>query len=277
MSIEVNQVSQTSFNSNHKIYDKARPGFPDEAVDKLVNEMLHLTPGKSRVLELASGTGKFTKSLVARGFNENGRLVAVEPSTGMIESFRSNFPNNNPPVYEASAYDMTKYIESESIDAVIIAQAFHWFATPEALKEISRVLAPGGKLALIWNHEDTDELPEDSWQIQISNNIKKFNSNVPQSQQGTWIEAFGSEKEQYFEKPLDEHHIKSKLSISKDMIWPFCNSISFITALPEEKRSKVKNLIEGIVYSDKLPASDLDENGDIIVNMKTEIFVTTKL
>jgi len=33
-----------------------------------------------------------------------------------------------------------------SVDAVFAAQAFHWFATDEAVAEIARVLKPGGKL-----------------------------------------------------------------------------------------------------------------------------------
>jgi len=40
------------------------------------------------------------------------------------------------------------------LDAVVCAQAFHWFATREALAEIRRVLQPGGMLGLIWNVRD---------------------------------------------------------------------------------------------------------------------------
>jgi len=36
-----------------------------------------------------------------------------------------------------------------SLDAVVCAQSFHWFATREAVEEIHRVLKPGGFLGLI--------------------------------------------------------------------------------------------------------------------------------
>jgi len=41
-----------------------------------------------------------------------------------------------------------------SVDAVTVAQAFHWFRFDEALAEIARVLRPGRGLALVWNRRD---------------------------------------------------------------------------------------------------------------------------
>jgi SAM-dependent methyltransferase len=48
-----------------------------------------------------------------------------------------------------------------SVDGVFAGQSFHWFANDVALGEISRVLRPGGVLALMWNHSEGDSpLPE---------------------------------------------------------------------------------------------------------------------
>jgi SAM-dependent methyltransferase len=41
-----------------------------------------------------------------------------------------------------------------SVDAVTVAQAFHWFRFDEALAEIRRILKPGGGLAILFNEKD---------------------------------------------------------------------------------------------------------------------------
>ena len=45
-------------------------------------------------------------------------------------------------------------LPDESVPVIICAQAFHWFASDKSVAEICRVLEPGGKFGLIWNHRD---------------------------------------------------------------------------------------------------------------------------
>ncbi|MFI2708149.1 class I SAM-dependent methyltransferase, partial [Nocardioides sp. CER28] len=121
-------------------YDRGRPTYPRAAVEWLVGA------GQRSVLELGAGTGKLTRTLVELGHD----VHATEPDEAMLQVLRRNLPDLRSSLGSAEripAPDLT-------YDVVIAGQAFHWFDLEKALPEISRVLAPGGTLALAWNQRD---------------------------------------------------------------------------------------------------------------------------
>jgi SAM-dependent methyltransferase len=129
------------FDSAAEVYERVRPGYPAEAVEWL-GSTLGLGPGRT-VLDLAAGTGKLTTRLLTTG----ARVIAVEPSEAMLAVLQAAAP-------EAEALTGTAEeipLADASVDAVTVAQAFHWFANDAALAEIHRVLTPGGALGLVWN------------------------------------------------------------------------------------------------------------------------------
>ncbi len=140
----------SSFADVADAYERARPGYPDDAVRWLVG-------GTSRdVVDLGAGTGKLTRSLVALGH----RVTAVEPLDAMLAHLRDASPEAIALVGEAEAIPLT----DASADVVASAQAFHWFDQGPALSEIARVLRPGGLIALVWNIRDD----RDPWVAELS-------------------------------------------------------------------------------------------------------------
>jgi SAM-dependent methyltransferase len=134
-------------------YDRARPGYPDEAVRWLTGD------APVDVVDLGAGTGKLTRSLVALGH----RVVAIEPLPEMLGLLRRAAPSATAMVGSAESVPLP----AESADVVVAAQAFHWFDHDAALPEIARVLRPGGWLALVWNTRD-DRVP---WMGRLSRTI----------------------------------------------------------------------------------------------------------
>ncbi len=138
------ELGRAGFETGSETYERARPSYPAAAVDRIV-ATAGVTRG-TRVLDLAAGTGKLTRQLCARGAS----CVAVEPSASMRQVFGNVLPDV--PVTGARAERLP--IVGSSMDAVVVAQAFHWFDAAVALAEVARVLRPHGWLALIWNERD---------------------------------------------------------------------------------------------------------------------------
>ncbi|MGH9112083.1 MAG: class I SAM-dependent methyltransferase [Acidimicrobiales bacterium] len=132
------------FDHNAEAYEAARPSYPAEAVAHIVGHG-QIGPGR-RVLDLAAGTGKLTRLLVPTG----AEVEAVEPVAAMRGRLRALLPDVE--VHDGTAEAVP--LGDQSIDAVTVAQAFHWFDALAALGELRRVLRPGGHLFLVWNTRD---------------------------------------------------------------------------------------------------------------------------
>jgi SAM-dependent methyltransferase len=144
--------SRERFSNRVADYIRYRPGYPLDVLNLLRDEC-RLT-SESAIADIGSGTGILTKL-----FLENGYFVyGIEPNAAMREAgeeclaaylkFRS---------IAATAEATT--LPSASIDLVTAAQAYHWFDPPSARAEFTRILRPGGWVAVIWNERKKDRGP----------------------------------------------------------------------------------------------------------------------
>jgi SAM-dependent methyltransferase len=134
------QQQSLSFGAEAAAYERGRPSYPPEAIDWLLPDHAHT------VLDLGAGTGKLTTRLVERGLD----VVAVDPIPEMLELLSHSLPDT--PALLGTAEDIP--LPDDSVDAVLVAQAWHWFDPARAVDEIARVLRPGGRLGLVWNNRD---------------------------------------------------------------------------------------------------------------------------
>jgi ubiquinone/menaquinone biosynthesis C-methylase UbiE len=140
------------FSDRVESYVRARPGYPPEVLATLRLDC-GLTPA-TRIADVASGTGIFTRLLL-----ENGNPVfAVEPNHEMrsaAEQLLASFPNFTSVAGSAEATTLPDH----SVAIVTAAQAAHWFNLPRARAEFTRILNPGGWVALLWNERVTSTTP----------------------------------------------------------------------------------------------------------------------
>ena len=210
----IHPAAASGFRRSAAAYERGRPGYPDAAVDRLVAAL----PGR-RVIDLAAGTGKLTRALVARGCD----VVAVEPVAEMRAAIV-------PPARAVDGIAEATGLADASADAVTVAQAFHWFDGARALAEIHRVLRPGGVLALIWNRRDT----RDDLQAQITALLEPHRGGVPAHRDGTWRTALA---ETPLFGPLREETFANEQVVDAAGLADRVGSISFVAAMDEGARA----------------------------------------
>lgn len=140
------ELRKRSFNRNATLYDRARPSYPEELFDDLVR-LSGVEHG--RILEIGPGTGQATLPLARRGFS----ILGLELGKRMAELARGKlrgFPNVE--IRNVAFEDWTP--EPEAFDIVLAATAFHWIPPDIGWPRCSKVLKPGGHLALLWNFPD---------------------------------------------------------------------------------------------------------------------------
>lgn len=142
-----------SFGAEAAAYARFRPTYPLEAVQWVLGAQ---TRSGTRVLDVGAGTGALSAVLVSAGLE----VTAVEPDAGMRGVLAAALPAVS--VLAGSAEQVP--LPDSSVDAVLVAQAWHWFEPRAAVTEFSRVLVPGGVIGLLWNMRD-DSVP---WQGELS-------------------------------------------------------------------------------------------------------------
>lgn len=136
--------NSTRFTGLAGIYDRFRPGYPDACLQWMADRA-GLT-GSAVVADMGAGTGKLSEELVLNGL----RTVAVEPNPDMFELLERKSAMTSLLTTVRSRAEDTG-LEDSSISLVTAGQSFHWF-DPEAFREeCARILAPGGRVALLWN------------------------------------------------------------------------------------------------------------------------------
>lgn len=139
------RVRARSFGAVAAAYAAHRPGYAQAAVAWAVAPLAGMA--SPVLLDLGAGTGKLSEQLVG---HPGARVTAVEPDPAMLAELRDRLPAVDARPGTAEAVPMP----DRSVDAVLVGQAWHWFDAERARAEITRVLRPGGVLALLRNGED---------------------------------------------------------------------------------------------------------------------------
>ena len=223
MTVDIHPQAAEGFSRAAASYVRGRPGYP-AALGGWLRDRLGLAPGKSAV-DLGAGTGQFTSRLLACG----AKVTALEPLAPMRRELACRLPEVTALSGRADALPLA----DESQDAVLAAQAFHWFARPEALAEIRRVLKPGGWLGLVWNYRDHRV----TWVSALTEIMKPYARGTPSFADARWKAVFPAEGY----APLAEQQFSHSHSGPPEQVFlDRVLSVSYIAALPKRERAAVE-------------------------------------
>lgn len=161
---------RTSFGAQANSYTEYRPGYPPEVFDHLLG-LIHKPPADIAVVDLGAGTGQLTAGFVERGCS----VTAVEPDDRMRAALVERVA-----VTAALAGSAEQIpIPDASADLVTGAQMWHWVDPIRAVKEVARVLRPGGVFAIIWSLRDdnADWLKAMESVVELPDSYKWFRGN----------------------------------------------------------------------------------------------------
>jgi SAM-dependent methyltransferase len=212
MTTDDRQAQALSFGAAAAAYERGRPSYPGEAIDWLVPH------GARRVLDLGAGTGKLTRLLRARGLD----VLAVEPLAEMREQLARAVPGVEARAGTAEAIPAG----DGEFDAVLVAQAWHWVDPPRAVPEVARVLAPGGRLCLLWNYRD-ERVP---WMARLGALLRPYGADGGLGADPVIGAPFG---------PVERHDVSWTHHLDRDAMLDMVASRSYIITLPPPERDRV--------------------------------------
>jgi SAM-dependent methyltransferase len=226
------------FASMADTYERGRPDYPPAVVDALMAE-LGVGSG-APVLDLAAGTGKLTRGLVAAGLD----VVAVEPQPQPRSRLAADIGAER--VRDGLAEEIP--LPDASVEAVTVADGFHWFDHARALAEISRVLRPRGGLAVL------NAVPDwrgASWAHDLGTLIHRSRPGHPFFDGPPWQES--ARAAEGWTAPR-EVRVTTSQPTSPRRIVDYVASMSFVAALPDAARAGWLAQVAALVEEGETPA-----------------------
>lgn len=224
MSHPIHDAAQRGYTQAPDSYQRGRPEYP-QALAGWLGATLGLREG-ARVVDVGAGTGKFTQLLARTG----ATVTAVEP----VEAMRQKLSAGQPGVRALAGTAEALPLADGEADVLVCAQAFHWFANAQALREMHRVLRPGGRLGMVWNVRDESC----DWVAAITEIITPYEGDAPRYYTGQWKRPFEA---QALFAPLQLTEFPHGHSGAfEQVVIDRIASVSFIAALPPAERELVE-------------------------------------
>jgi SAM-dependent methyltransferase len=135
------------FSNRATDYAKYRPTYPPEAISQILEGLGQ--PVDLTLADIGAGTGISSRLFADRGV----KVWAIEPNAAMREVAE---PHAQVEFCQGTAEQTG--LPDQAVNLVTCFQSFHWFDKTAALAEFHRILKPQGRVAVVWNDRDRQDL-----------------------------------------------------------------------------------------------------------------------
>ncbi len=215
-----------TFDTAAELFARARPGYAPEAVRWVLPATAH------NVLDLGAGTGLLTAPLVTRGL----QVLAVDPSAAMLDQLRAQLPTVDARVGAAEDTGLP----DDSLDAVVIGAALHWFERPAADREIARVLRPDGVVGIFGNQRDAS-VP---WVADLNELLDERFADLPRPTDQADLEPLVPA---FFSAPERATFPHTQL-LDAELLADLVASRSYVIALSDDEREQLLDEVRYLAY-----------------------------
>lgn len=204
-----------SFGEVAEEYSRWRPSYPEAAVAWLA------PTAPARVADVGAGTGKLTELLLARGLE----VDSVEPDERML----AVLGRNSPEARRHHSGSTRIPVEDATLDAVLVADAWHWFDPEPTITEVRRVLKTGGWLGLVWN---VAAEPIEPWERVLAGDSDEYDRKSKVSAEGL------NTRLSYFDRDeLEFKQVEWAWEVTPHQLASFQATTSMAIALTAEERA----------------------------------------
>jgi len=154
------------FSNKVENYVKYRPHYP-AAIVTYLQERFGFTSGA--IADVGAGTGILTKLFLDAGY----KVYAVEPNEPMLAK-AITLLNDYAGFTAVTGTAENTTLANNSVDAVMAAQAFHWFDAEKSKAEFTRILKANGLVLLVWNERRIASAFEKEYEELINRHGKDY-------------------------------------------------------------------------------------------------------